>query len=506
MLLPSPSRDLAQFAVLEERFCRDFKCCGLSLENLHDLLHHIEESHVKVDSEFGDDDDLPFDFMDEDMDHQSGDQNEPRLGSSHESNSLSFADLAFLKAHLASLERREGASTSRKDTHSSIPPVELPATVITSPLEDLSLRNANSEIGNHFNSAMPKAATPAAMLTSFSSTTDMKPISFSNMYTSDLPPRGPPLGTYHLPSGSPKPSSHRSLNKAESSLATPNLDDGDDYDMDEASFSETPLPLLPSKAKPQADTSDNDFSGDDAEITDMPSNPTALGNFIWNARSAVTSQVATGKRTSASRSIEPTRGDSFADELSARAGGIDGPGLSGVPAFKRKGSASAALTSTGSNLLSSFSTTPALVTRKDIQKQLVPKQPNPAVSILSINASAAGDAGKASTGLRTSISPGNENEGNGHESDDGVPASANVARDGDRPYRCRVEGCSKAYKNPGGLKYHMVHGHAEDTGDPEINTIIQKPYLCPVPACEKRYKNLNGLKYHIEHAHSNLIE
>ncbi|KAI8847202.1 hypothetical protein BC829DRAFT_434057 [Chytridium lagenaria] len=76
----------------------------------------------------------------------------------------------------------------------------------------------------------------------------------------------------------------------------------------------------------------------------------------------------------------------------------------------------------------------------------------------------------------------------------------------DRPYRCRVDGCVKAYKNPGGLKYHMVHGHAEDTGDPEMNHIIQKPYLCPVAACEKRYKNLNGLKYHIEHAHSALVE
>ncbi|KAJ3113414.1 hypothetical protein HDU96_003424 [Phlyctochytrium bullatum] len=76
---------------------------------------------------------------------------------------------------------------------------------------------------------------------------------------------------------------------------------------------------------------------------------------------------------------------------------------------------------------------------------------------------------------------------------------------GDRPYRCKVEGCGKAYKNPGGLKYHVMHGHAEDTGDPEINNIIQKPYLCTVPDCGKRYKNLNGLKYHIEHAHADLL-
>ena len=68
----------------------------------------------------------------------------------------------------------------------------------------------------------------------------------------------------------------------------------------------------------------------------------------------------------------------------------------------------------------------------------------------------------------------------------------------DRPYKCKILGCSKAYKNPGGLKYHMQHGHCEDTGDPEMNNIIQKPYQCTVPECGRRYKNLNGLKVRIE--------
>ncbi len=64
----------------------------------------------------------------------------------------------------------------------------------------------------------------------------------------------------------------------------------------------------------------------------------------------------------------------------------------------------------------------------------------------------------------------------------------------DRPYKCKIPGCNKAYKNPGGLKYHMHHGHCEDTGDPEMNNIIHKPYQCTVLECGKRYKNLNGLK------------
>ncbi|KAI9204880.1 uncharacterized protein BJ171DRAFT_474711 [Polychytrium aggregatum] len=79
-----------------------------------------------------------------------------------------------------------------------------------------------------------------------------------------------------------------------------------------------------------------------------------------------------------------------------------------------------------------------------------------------------------------------------------------VSKD-DRPHKCKIAGCTKAYKNPGGLKYHMQHGHCEDTGDPEMNHIISKPYQCSIADCGKRYKNLNGLKYHIEHAHISLL-
>ncbi|KAJ3039194.1 hypothetical protein HDV00_012517 [Rhizophlyctis rosea] len=64
----------------------------------------------------------------------------------------------------------------------------------------------------------------------------------------------------------------------------------------------------------------------------------------------------------------------------------------------------------------------------------------------------------------------------------------------DRPYKCKVVGCYKAYENPGGLKYHMQHDHCEHTSDPEMKNMIQKPYQCTDRECGKRYKNLNGLK------------
>ncbi|GAA5817246.1 hypothetical protein MFLAVUS_010789 [Mucor flavus] len=70
----------------------------------------------------------------------------------------------------------------------------------------------------------------------------------------------------------------------------------------------------------------------------------------------------------------------------------------------------------------------------------------------------------------------------------------------DKPYKCPVGGCDKAYKNPNGLKYHNQHGHCNLTTD-DSESIASKPYQCTIGDCGKRYKNLNGLKYHIEHSH-----
>ncbi|KAF9274988.1 hypothetical protein BGZ68_000201 [Mortierella alpina] len=74
----------------------------------------------------------------------------------------------------------------------------------------------------------------------------------------------------------------------------------------------------------------------------------------------------------------------------------------------------------------------------------------------------------------------------------------------DKPYRCMVNGCDKAYKNPNGLKYHNQHGHCSASGLSDADGPESKPYVCTFLECGKRYKNLNGLKYHIEHSHPNL--
>ncbi|KAI8388574.1 uncharacterized protein BYT42DRAFT_560550 [Radiomyces spectabilis] len=79
-------------------------------------------------------------------------------------------------------------------------------------------------------------------------------------------------------------------------------------------------------------------------------------------------------------------------------------------------------------------------------------------------------------------------------------ASTHANANADKPYKCPVPGCDKAYKNPNGLKYHNQHGHCNLVND-EYENMASKPYQCTIGDCGKRYKNLNGLKYHIEHSH-----
>jgi len=86
----------------------------------------------------------------------------------------------------------------------------------------------------------------------------------------------------------------------------------------------------------------------------------------------------------------------------------------------------------------------------------------------------------------------------------------------DKPYKCPVPGCDKAYKNQNGLKYHKAHGNCatslqhlsymkNEHGEIPVHAMPQlenKPYRCEL--CSKRYKNLNGLKYHKAHSHQQI--
>ncbi|KAH7027739.1 uncharacterized protein B0I36DRAFT_247305 [Microdochium trichocladiopsis] len=97
------------------------------------------------------------------------------------------------------------------------------------------------------------------------------------------------------------------------------------------------------------------------------------------------------------------------------------------------------------------------------------------------------------------------------------PNGVMIPPEEDKPFKCPVIGCEKAYKNQNGLKYHKQHGHQNqqlhENGDgtfsivnPETSAPYpgetgmekEKPHKCEY--CNKRYKNLNGLKYHKQHS------
>ncbi|KAI4859267.1 hypothetical protein F4820DRAFT_462621 [Hypoxylon rubiginosum] len=97
------------------------------------------------------------------------------------------------------------------------------------------------------------------------------------------------------------------------------------------------------------------------------------------------------------------------------------------------------------------------------------------------------------------------------------PDSLIIPPEEDKPFKCPVIGCEKAYKNQNGLKYHKQHGHQNqqlhENGDGSFSIVNpetsapypgetgmekEKPHKCEY--CHKRYKNLNGLKYHKQHS------
>ncbi|KAI8067023.1 uncharacterized protein B0P05DRAFT_475581 [Gilbertella persicaria] len=82
-----------------------------------------------------------------------------------------------------------------------------------------------------------------------------------------------------------------------------------------------------------------------------------------------------------------------------------------------------------------------------------------------------------------------------------TPNSSSNEDQTDRPYRCQVSDCDKAYKNANGLKYHRLHGHCTPNDGTDLLD-SNKPYVCSLEQCQKRYKNLNGLKYHMRHTHA----
>ncbi|KAL1739295.1 hypothetical protein HDZ31DRAFT_85949 [Schizophyllum fasciatum] len=92
--------------------------------------------------------------------------------------------------------------------------------------------------------------------------------------------------------------------------------------------------------------------------------------------------------------------------------------------------------------------------------------------------------------------------------------AAEAPGDVEKPYRCGLNGCGKAWKNLNGLQYHLqvaeAHYKKALMSKAKVESLEapapsesdnHKTYRCPEPDCCKVYSHASGLRYHRLHVH-----
>ncbi|KAJ3158932.1 hypothetical protein HDU86_002101 [Geranomyces michiganensis] len=457
----SPGRDLAHFAGLEDNFCKDFFCCGVNLGNLHDLLQHFEECHVRVESDVDEDEDLPFEF-------ESMDEMDTDLSDGSGSSPPTFSDM-YLKSHIL-------------QTQSS---AEAQAAVALSDIysDDYRISNRTGSTASAFDTSVIRKRVSAAGPNT--STRVKKVRSAHNHHQHEQNPTipfsadGPTHMVTDMDIDEPQPSS----SQLSAMVGTTPV------------VAVTPAPAGPST--PQGSTINSAAVALPAPTPMVPMTASLMSSLTT---SLANTSVSGGTVNSVTSSCSSSAASSVAANTSASSSTLPSNTSSNTSSSSSSSAAAAAATAATSTSSSSSSSITAVL--GNMQSSLsIPSIAAPAPSLAAALPNASSGFGESSPLIAQQSTLSSYDSSSLLGSDD----NSNAARADDRPYKCKMAGCSKAYKNPGGLKYHMQHGHCEDTGDPEMNNIIHKPYQCTVPDCGKRYKNLNGLKYHIEHAHISLL-
>ncbi|KAG0350707.1 Transcriptional regulator of ribosomal biogenesis protein [Podila minutissima] len=400
-----PTPDNGHAREFETAFCRDFSCCGLRLVDMHDLLQHYEECHVR----FEDDVDDMFDdseFFDEDGSSDS----DTACPSPFPTSSSSPSPLELAAGP------RSGSGSGSTPYMSAFSSPSL--TTATAAATQLSARaNQNSFFSSPFADQTPRPS-PFSLFHPSSSNDDLSLTSFNN--------------SIHPSSLQAFSASFKAPSKRKVSPTDVYLEDEIEMETEESEFSE------------DCSAFSNTILRTRTLSTSSPSSTRTRTSLRLAKRQAI------GRGRSSSSSLPRTQtqvtkiAGSFGEiENGENYSGLDQPSLD--------------ILDFNLNLFPNTTTAqgpgPFVV---DIRHR------DEVVSLLE-------DIGKASSS-------------------------------GDRPYRCTISGCDKAYKNPNGLKYHNQHGHSSRDDAPET-----KPYVCTFMDCGRRYKNLNGLKYHVEHCHPNLI-
>ncbi|KAG0249952.1 hypothetical protein BG011_008788 [Mortierella polycephala] len=411
----------------ETAFCRDFHCCGLRLVDLHDLLQHYEECHVRFEED--DDDDIAeneSEFYDED-----GWSDSDSAPSSPSSTSASASGLGL-----------EGTASSSASSSVS------------------GMGAAASHLHLSFSTMLgPRTNQTLAQYPYIHSTHPLYRHPSCNSSSSDLEPSAVRNSTAHALEAFAASFGGPTKRKAGVSLA-------DIYSEDDGNIS-----------------GDNSSAFSTTILRSKNSSGPAVTDSAYPHASKRQALMESSQRSAAASMLSDMHGLQYIEKNNG------GPGLFPFNTATHFGMRLQPQDpfSTNSSLGHSASAT--------MGRNVGPIGPLSTRPML-VNGSSDSPFVNAAVDLM-------------RQRDEVFSLMEDITRTGnanasDKPYRCTVLGCDKAYKNPNGLKYHNQHGHCSSGGMSENDSPESKPYVCTFLECGKRYKNLNGLKYHIEHSHPNL--
>jgi len=440
---------------IEANFCKDFTCCGLVLKDLHELLQHFEDAH-RMESDMEEEDDLPFEFDDISSNRNNND------------NHLTFNDLFFKDLES---KQRNMEENSLLNNGIGIQDQPMQQSIAMSDIysEDKKLVDPISTLAN----------------TSFSDILNSKNINNTGSTTINN-------NLSHL-------NSNLSRNNSTSSQISLNIPNT-------TTTSNTPNITTPSSAT----TSNFNLSKNISAFNNAVSGNNSTTSLFNQTGTNSQPQTPNLTNTSLATTVAATSAATTATATALAAS----TGTNGFQAVNNLKNIQKMPTSKIASTLQ-----PSAVTTAALPTGISSIFPNAAVNPFSLlNNNALKGSTTPFNLLSTTTNALNEDQA--HDFDDmdmdmddstemmnmnDSMLMAEAGPDEEKKYRCTIPGCNKSYKNPGGLKYHIQHGHIEDTGDPEMNKIMHKPFQCNYENCGKRYKNMNGLKYHIEHSHASIF-
>ncbi|KAI3625890.1 hypothetical protein CBS9595_001251 [Malassezia furfur] len=424
---------------LESTFCRNFTCCGRGLDDLHDLLQHYEECHVRFEDE--DEDEMQSIITDEELETTSMTSDTPAAATASAASPL--ASPASNKAHTGA-DRVSELKRGRPVNDSTTPMMVTAAEDLDSPsaFDTAVMRSPSTSRGKKRAFGQPGIASGSTANPLYRALVDggvtRHPFGVNNIYSPSSPfstPGSSRAGTPSLDSdsetffgSSTQPSVFSNL-----SIRGSNADDHQ----------------LPSCAPP------NLFFPSAAANTS--SRPAKRERFNSSTGSAAPNTTNSASNASSNASPLPT--DANAGEhrpYKCPAPGCDKTykQMNGLKYHRLHGHCNQNLRNTNNNLVMQSNDATSTISRPSTP---VKDSDGNASTATDTQASAPNAPDLAAFGIHSTAAP---TTGDAQQPRDG-PATPTKANNGtgqlEKTYVCQVGNCDKRYKNLNGLRYHYLH-------------------------------------------------